>query len=83
VLGRSLVYLNCEVAPLLKGVGEVNPTVNLLVGLLNPPSKATCQAAGILKGGATAANVHAHPAPRREGVAERCRSARPRSATWS
>ena len=63
VLGRSLVYLNCEVAPLLKGVGEVNPTVNLLVGLLNPPSKATCQSAGILKGGATAASVHRAPTP--------------------
>ena len=32
-----LVYLNCEVAPLLKGVAEINPTVNLIVGLLNPP----------------------------------------------
>jgi phospholipid/cholesterol/gamma-HCH transport system substrate-binding protein len=50
VLGRSLVYLNCEVAPLLKGVAEVNPNVNLLVGLLNPPTKATCQSAGITKG---------------------------------
>ena len=59
VLGRSLVYFNCEVAPLLKAVGEVNPTVKLLVGLLNPPEKAACQAAGILKGGATVANVHA------------------------
>jgi hypothetical protein len=63
VLGRSLVYLNCEVAPLLKAVGEVNPTVQLLVSLLNPPSKATCQSAGILKGGATAASVHRAPTP--------------------
>jgi phospholipid/cholesterol/gamma-HCH transport system substrate-binding protein len=47
VLGRGLLYFNCEVAPLLKAAGEVNPTVNLLVGLLNPPSKATCQASGI------------------------------------
>ena len=35
-LGRSLVYFNCEVLPILKGVAEVNPTVNLLVGLLQP-----------------------------------------------
>jgi phospholipid/cholesterol/gamma-HCH transport system substrate-binding protein len=68
VLGRTLVYLNCEVAPLLKGVSEVNPTVKLLVGLLNPPDKAACQAAGILKGGATAASVHAPPAPLRGGL---------------
>jgi phospholipid/cholesterol/gamma-HCH transport system substrate-binding protein len=47
VLGRSLLYFNCEVAPLLKAAGEVNPTVNLLVGLLNPPSRATCQSAGV------------------------------------
>jgi phospholipid/cholesterol/gamma-HCH transport system substrate-binding protein len=50
ILGRTLVYLNCEVAPLLKGVAEVNPNVNLLVGLLNPPTKADCQSQGILKG---------------------------------
>ena len=42
-LGRSLVYFNCEVLPMLKGVSEVNPTVNLLVGLLNPPTKEECQ----------------------------------------
>jgi phospholipid/cholesterol/gamma-HCH transport system substrate-binding protein len=47
VLPRTLVYFNCEVAPLLKAAGEVNPTVNLVVGLLNPPSKATCQGAGV------------------------------------
>ncbi len=60
VLGRTLVYLNCEVAPLLKGVAEVNPTVSLLVGLLNPPTKAQCQSAGILKG-ASVARSHARP----------------------
>jgi phospholipid/cholesterol/gamma-HCH transport system substrate-binding protein len=52
ILGRSLVYFNCEVAPLLKGVAEVNPNVNLLVGLLNPPTRQDCQAQGILKGAA-------------------------------
>jgi phospholipid/cholesterol/gamma-HCH transport system substrate-binding protein len=64
VLGRTLVYLNCEVAPLLKGVAEVNPNVNLLVGLLNPPSRATCQSAGITKG---AAAVHTLTRPKTPG----------------
>jgi phospholipid/cholesterol/gamma-HCH transport system substrate-binding protein len=59
VLGRSLLYLNCEVLPILSSVTKVNPTVNILVGLLNPPSRAECQSAGILKGGAAAA--HAGP----------------------
>ena len=50
-LGRSLVYFNCEVLPILSGAAEINPTVNLLVALLKPPTKAECQAEGILKGG--------------------------------
>ena len=62
VLGRSLVYFNCEVAPLLKAAGEVNPTVNLLVGLLNPPSRLTCQSAGVPT--SAAASAHGRlPAP--------------------
>ena len=48
-LGRSVAYLNCKVAPLLKGAGEVNPTVNLLIGLLNPPGEAECISQGISK----------------------------------
>jgi phospholipid/cholesterol/gamma-HCH transport system substrate-binding protein len=50
--GRSLVYFNCNILPLLTGVSEVNPTVNLLVGLLRPPTAAECQSQGII--GATA-----------------------------
>jgi phospholipid/cholesterol/gamma-HCH transport system substrate-binding protein len=65
ILGRTLVYFNCEVAPLLKGVAEVNPNVNLLVGLLNPPTKADCQAQGILKG---AAAVHTVTRPKAPGA---------------
>jgi phospholipid/cholesterol/gamma-HCH transport system substrate-binding protein len=61
VLGRTLLYLNCEVAPILKGAAEVNKTVNLIVGLLNPPTKAQCQAQGILKGATSAANTLARP----------------------
>src|SRR4029077_18734938 len=59
VLGRALLYLNCEVLPLLAPVATINPTVNILVGLLNPPSKAQCQSAGILGTAATAASARA------------------------
>ena len=41
-LGQTLAYFNCEVVPILKGAGEVNPTVRLLLGLLNPPTGAAC-----------------------------------------
>ena len=47
-LGRSLVYFNCEILPILNGVAEVNPTVNLLVGLLKPPTKQECISQGLL-----------------------------------
>jgi phospholipid/cholesterol/gamma-HCH transport system substrate-binding protein len=58
VLGRTLVYLNCEVAPLLKAVGEVNPNVNLLVGLLNPPDAQACVSNGLIKGVKGSAAAH-------------------------
>jgi phospholipid/cholesterol/gamma-HCH transport system substrate-binding protein len=57
-LGRSLIYFNCEVLPILKGVASVNPTVNLLVGLLRPPTKAECQSEGLI--GTTAVTASAH-----------------------
>jgi len=41
-VGRTLVYFNCEIIKLFKGVSEVNPTVNLLIGLLKPPTKEEC-----------------------------------------
>ncbi len=41
-LGHTLAYFNCNVVPVLKGAGEVNPTVRLLLGLLNPPTGAAC-----------------------------------------
>jgi phospholipid/cholesterol/gamma-HCH transport system substrate-binding protein len=58
VLGRGLLYLNCEVLRLLKGAGEVNPTVNLLVGLLKPPTKEECIREGIPVAGGGAASEH-------------------------
>jgi phospholipid/cholesterol/gamma-HCH transport system substrate-binding protein len=54
VLARSLTYLNCEVLPLLAPTAKINQTVNIIVGLINPPTKAECQAAGILGTSATA-----------------------------
>jgi phospholipid/cholesterol/gamma-HCH transport system substrate-binding protein len=56
-LGRSLVYFNCNVLPLFKGVSEVNPTVNLLVNLLRPPTGAECQQLGLTGGGAVKAKT--------------------------
>jgi len=60
-LGRSLTYLNCNVAPILKGAAEINPTVNLLVGLLNPPGEAECVSEGIIKAKAAAASASLQP----------------------
>jgi phospholipid/cholesterol/gamma-HCH transport system substrate-binding protein len=58
-LGRTLLYFNCNVVPLLAPAGKVNPTVNLIVGLLNPPSKATCQSQGLItSSGASVARAH-------------------------
>ena len=57
-LGRSLLYFNCNVVPLLAPVATVNPTVNLIIGLLNPPNKAACQAAGLLTPSGVAARAH-------------------------
>jgi phospholipid/cholesterol/gamma-HCH transport system substrate-binding protein len=52
-LGRTLVYFNCEILRVLKGASEVNPTVNVLVSLLRPPTKAECEAQKLIGPGAT------------------------------
>lgn len=41
-LGRTVLFFNCEIASLLKSVAEINPNVNLLVGLLKPPEGQEC-----------------------------------------
>ena len=51
-LGQTLAYFNCNVVPILKGAGEVNPTVRLLLGLLNPPTGAACSSATAVKASA-------------------------------
>jgi phospholipid/cholesterol/gamma-HCH transport system substrate-binding protein len=54
-VGRTLVYFNCEVLRLFKAASEVNPTVNVLVSLLRPPTKEECVNQGILNSSGTAA----------------------------
>jgi phospholipid/cholesterol/gamma-HCH transport system substrate-binding protein len=58
-LGRSLVYFNCEVLKIFKGAAEVNKSVNLLIGLLKPPTTAECASQGLLSTAATTASDHA------------------------
>jgi len=61
VLGRTLVYFNCKVLPIFKGASEINPTVNLLVTLLKPPTKEECIKEGLpVIGAAAAASAHGH-----------------------
>jgi phospholipid/cholesterol/gamma-HCH transport system substrate-binding protein len=62
-LGRSLLYFNCEILPIFTAVGEVNANVNVLVGLLKPPTKQDCAAAGILKGSTVAAAASSRTSP--------------------
>jgi phospholipid/cholesterol/gamma-HCH transport system substrate-binding protein len=58
--GRTLVYFNCKILPIFKGASEVNPTVNLLVGLLKPPTEAECKSQGILKSATITASDRGH-----------------------
>jgi len=52
-VGRSLIYFNCNLLPILTQVAKVNATVEVLVGLLKPPSKEECESLGVIKKGAT------------------------------
>jgi phospholipid/cholesterol/gamma-HCH transport system substrate-binding protein len=45
-LGQTLVYYNCAQVPVLRQVGEADPTAGEIIGLLNPPSPAVCASAG-------------------------------------
>jgi phospholipid/cholesterol/gamma-HCH transport system substrate-binding protein len=67
-VGRSLLYLNCEVLPLLTGISEINPTVSLLVNLLKPPTGAECAANGIVKGGTVKASARTSAQPSPHGI---------------
>jgi phospholipid/cholesterol/gamma-HCH transport system substrate-binding protein len=56
VLGRSVVYLNCKILKILSGLEESNESVKVLIQLLKPPTKAECEARGLIQaqGGAKA-----------------------------
>jgi phospholipid/cholesterol/gamma-HCH transport system substrate-binding protein len=56
-LGQTLIYFNCNLVPLLRVVGEVDPTAGLLLGLLNPPSAALCNSIGAGASGAKTASL--------------------------
>ena len=65
-VGRSLIYFNCKILPILVNAANVNENVSLLVGLLRPPTKAECESLGVIgKGAATAerGRVKATPGP--------------------
>jgi hypothetical protein len=47
VLGRSVVYFNCEILSHLEAVETVNTNVKTLVSLLKPPTKQECISRGI------------------------------------
>jgi phospholipid/cholesterol/gamma-HCH transport system substrate-binding protein len=55
VLGRSVVYLNCQILQHLEAVETVNANVKTLVSLLKPPTKQECISQGITKVSAAAA----------------------------
>jgi phospholipid/cholesterol/gamma-HCH transport system substrate-binding protein len=46
-IGRSLLYINCNLLGILSGVAQVNENVAVLIGLLRPPTKAECNSLGL------------------------------------
>jgi hypothetical protein len=46
-VGRTVLYLNCELLEPIAGVAEINSTVRILASLLNPPSSKECAAHGV------------------------------------
>ena len=67
-VGRSLLYLNCEILPILVGVAEVNETINILKSLLNPPTGPECAALGLSKAKAVAAGARTSSAATAHGI---------------
>ena len=53
--GQALLYFNCAQVPVLHAAAGADPTANLILGLLNPPTAAQCQAA--LKASSAAAKA--------------------------
>jgi hypothetical protein len=57
VLGRTLVYFNCKILPILSGIAEVNPNARVIIELLRPPTAAECQAQGLVGASAVKAST--------------------------
>jgi phospholipid/cholesterol/gamma-HCH transport system substrate-binding protein len=55
-VGRSLLFFNCKILPVLKGASEVNEQVKLLVNLLKPPTAQECAALHV-----STASLHTQP----------------------
>jgi phospholipid/cholesterol/gamma-HCH transport system substrate-binding protein len=53
--GQVLAYYNCNLVPLLRAVGEVDPTAGLILGLLNPPERKVCESIGVTSSSAAKA----------------------------
>jgi phospholipid/cholesterol/gamma-HCH transport system substrate-binding protein len=47
VLGRTVIYFNCKILKILKGVESLNEPVKVLISLLKPPTKEECLANGL------------------------------------
>jgi phospholipid/cholesterol/gamma-HCH transport system substrate-binding protein len=58
-LGRSLIYFNCNIIPVIQGVEEVNEPVKILTGLLKIPTEHECESLGLTKAKAAAAKAKA------------------------
>jgi phospholipid/cholesterol/gamma-HCH transport system substrate-binding protein len=58
-VGRTILYANCKVLPIFAGVGTINPTVRLLIALLNPPNEAECAAQGLTEASGTSTTAAA------------------------
>lgn len=56
-IGRSLIYFNCKILPIIQGVEAVNETVKLLVGLLKLPTESECVSFGLIKAAAASARA--------------------------
>jgi phospholipid/cholesterol/gamma-HCH transport system substrate-binding protein len=41
-LGRSVIYFNCKILPILTAAASINATVNLQISLLKPPTGPEC-----------------------------------------
>jgi hypothetical protein len=58
-LGQALAYYNCNQVPIIRSAATVNSAVNLIVGLVNPPSAALCTSTALAAGSAgKAAGLH-------------------------